>query len=430
MQRNPVSIRTILRWTEYAYAATLLFVLTQGPVLSVWFASEQQNLKPALAPQLATYFLVQIPALVLVSRQKFTLRDVRGPLGLLGLFCIWLTTTTLWATNGQHSAVESVSLLTTFICGVYFAKRFTLIEKLTIAVVAMQPGLVLSRYAIAQNWELSKSAEGHWVGIYFNRNSLAPVAIVSFVCALTLVFVVFLNKNDKFRFYKLCVLANIVLFALVVVARTRSNTPFGGLIAFVGIFMFWELLRRSSLRRFLQQDKHIRSVVAIFIALVALCSWLAIQLQSKVLGLFGETVSFNGRSEIWKYSWNGFLDRPFQGWGWLSAWRSWAFMRMDLWWTVEGVSWSHNAFLDVLLGGGVFAVGLLIAAIVWGVYRLTPTDTGNPIESWSVSFVFFFLAMCTQESFIIGNHFLWLLFVAVLTSGTTTSRQPKQSLVA
>ena len=430
MQRNPVSIRTILRWTEYAYAATLLFVLTQGPVLSVWFASEQQNLKPALAPQLATYFLVQIPALVLVSRQKFTLRDVRGPLGLLGLFCIWLTTTTLWATNGQHSAVESVSLLTTFICGVYFAKRFTLIEKLTIAVVAMQPGLVLSRYAIAQNWELSKSAEGHWVGIYFNRNSLAPVAIVSFVCALTLVFVVFLNKNDKFRFYKLCVLANIVLFALVVVVRTRSNTPFGGLIAFVGIFMFWELLRRSSLRRFLQQDKHIRSVVAIFIVLVALCSWLAIQLQSKVLGLFGETVSFNGRSEIWKYSWNGFLDRPFQGWGWLSAWRSWAFMRMDLWWTVEGVSWSHNAFLDVLLGGGVFAVGLLIAAIVWGVYRLTPTDTGNPIESWSVSFVFFFLAMCTQESFIIGNHFLWLLFVAVLTSGTTTSRQPKQSLVA
>ena len=430
MQRNPVSIRTILRWTEYAYAATLLFVLTQGPVLSVWFASEQQNLKPALAPQLATYFLVQIPALVLVSRQKFTLRDVRGPLGLLGLFCIWLTTTTLWATNGQHSAVESVSLLTTFICGVYFAKRFTLIERLTIAVVAMQPGLVLSRYAIAQNWELSKSAEGHWVGIYFNRNSLAPVAIVSFVCALTLVFVVFLNKNEKFRFYKLCVLANIVLFALVVVVRTRSNTPFGGLIAFVGIFMFWELLRRSSLRRFLQQDKHIRSVVAIFIALVALCSWLAIQLQSKVLGLFGETVSFNGRSEIWKYSWNGFLDRPFQGWGWLSAWRSWAFMRMDLWWTVEGVSWSHNAFLDVLLGGGVFAVGLLIAAIVWGVYRLTPTDTGNPIESWSVSFVFFFLAMCTQESFIIGNHFLWLLFVAVLTSGTTTSRQPKQSLVA
>ena len=170
MQLTPVSIRSILRWTEYAYAATLLFFLTQGPVLSMWFASEQQNARPALAPHIATYFVVQIPALVLVSRQKFTLRDVRGPLGLLAMFCLWLTATTLWATNGQHSAVESVSLLTTFICGVYFAKRFTLTEKLTVVVVAMQPGLLLSRYAIAHNWNLSTSIEGFWVGIYFNRN--------------------------------------------------------------------------------------------------------------------------------------------------------------------------------------------------------------------------------------------------------------------
>ena len=217
MQLTPVSIRSILRWTEYAYAATLLFFLTQGPVLSMWFASEQQNARSALAPQIATYFVVQIPALVLVSRQKFTLRDVRGPLGLLAVFCIWLTATTLWATNGQHSAVESVSLLTTFICGVYFAKRFTLIEKLTIVVVAMQPGLLLSRYAIAHDWDLSTSIEGFWVGIYFNRNSLAPVAIVSVISALALLYVVYLKKTDHFRIYKLCILVDIVLFGLVIV---------------------------------------------------------------------------------------------------------------------------------------------------------------------------------------------------------------------
>jgi hypothetical protein len=145
MQFAPVNFRTILRWTEYAYAAALIFVLTQGPVLSMWFASEQENARQALAPQLATYFVFQIPALVLVSRQKFTMRDARGPLGLLAIFCVWLVATTLWATNGQHSAVESVSLLTTFICGVYFAKRFTLTEKLAVIVVAMQPGLLLLR---------------------------------------------------------------------------------------------------------------------------------------------------------------------------------------------------------------------------------------------------------------------------------------------
>ena len=428
MQLTPVSIRSIFRWTEYAYAATLLFFLTQGPVLSMWLASEQENGRPALASQLATYFVVQIPALVLVSRQKFTLRDVRGPLGLLAIFCIWLTATTLWATNGQHSAVESVSLLTTFICGVYFAKRFTLIEKLTIVVVAMQPGLLLSRYAIAHDWDLSTSIEGFWVGIYFNRNSLAPVAMVSVISALALLYVVYLTKSDRFRIYKLCILADIVIFGFVVVLRTHSNTPIGGLIAFGAVILFWEALRHSSFKSLLGNFKQMRSVYAVFIALVVVCSWGAIQFQSKVLQAFGETVTFNGRSEIWKYSWNGFLDRPLLGWGWMSAWRSWAFMKMDLWWTVEGVMWSHNAYLDVLLGGGVFAVGVFAAAVAWGVYRLVPTDIENPIGSWPIAFVFFYLAVCTQESFIIGNHFLWMLFVALLTSTTTVATQPNQSL--
>ena len=430
MQLTPVSIRSILRWTEYAYVATLLFFLTQGPVLSMWFASEQQNARPALAPQLATYFIVQIPALVLVSRQKFTMRDVRGPLGLLAIFCIWLTATTLWATNGQHSAVESVSLMTTFVCGVYFAKRFTLIEKLTVVVVAMQPGLLLSRYAIANDWNMSQSGEGFWVGIYFNRNSLAPVAMVSVVSALALLYVVYINKDDKLRIYKLCILANVVLFGFVVAVRTHSNTPFGGLVTFVVVLSFWEVARKSPLKKYLSEARQIKKVYSAFIASAMIASWLAIQFQSKVLQVFGETVSFNGRSEIWKYSWNGFLDRPLLGWGWLSAWRSWAFMKMDLWWTVEGVSWSHNAYLDLLLGGGVLAVLLFTAAVLWGVYRLVPSNKGDATQSWPIAFICFYLAMCTQESFIIGNHFLWMLFVAVLTSETTIAKQPNQSLTA
>ena len=430
MQLKPVSIRSILRWTEYAYVVTLLFFLTQGPVLSMWFASEEQNARPALAPQLATYFIVQIPALVLVSRQKFTLRDVRGPLGVLAIFCIWLTATTLWATNGQHSAVESVSLMTTFVCGVYFAKRFTLIEKLTIMVAAMQPGLILSRFAIANNWNMSQSGEGFWVGIYFNRNSLAPVAMVSVISALALLYVVYINKDDKLRIYKLCVLANVVLFGFVIAVRTHSNTPFGGLVAFVVVLFFWEAARKSPLKKYLSEARQIKQVYSAFIAVAMICSWFAVQFQSKVLQVFGETVSFNGRSEIWKYSWNGFLEKPFLGWGWLSAWRSEAFKRMDFWWTVEGVSWSHNAYLDLLLGGGVLAVVLFTIAVLWGLYRLVPTREGNSTESWQVAFIFFYLAMCTQESFIIGNHFLWMLFVAILTSSTTIAKQPNQSLTA
>jgi hypothetical protein len=38
-----------------------------------------------------------------------------------------------------------------------------------------------------------------------------------------------------------------------------------------------------------------------------------------------------------------------------------------------------------------------------------------PSESWRIAMAMFVLVACTQEVFIIGNHFLWLLLVAVLT---------------
>jgi len=430
MQFKQISTRTVLRWVEYVYVVTLIFLLTQGPVLSLWFASEQGGSNPALAPELATYFLIQIPALIFVSRQKFSIHDLRGPIGALAVFCVWLIGTTLWATNGQHTVVESVSLFTTFACGIYFAKRFTQIEKLSLVVAAMQPGLLLSRYAIASHWNMSTSVEGFWVGIYFNRNSLAPVAMVSALASLTLLYVVIKRRNSSFRVYKIFLLADIAIFGLVVSIRTHSNNPFGGVLAFVAVVGFWEVIRSSPLRKFLDVEKTKRMVFLVFIGLVTTFSWAAIQFQSKILSLFGETVDFNGRSEIWKYSWNGFLDRPLLGWGWLSAWRSWAFMKMDLWWTVEGVAWSHNAYLDVLLGGGIIAICMFIVAVIWGLYRLVPTQAGNPIESWPIAFVFFYLAMCTQESFIIGNHFLWMLFVAILTSSTTIAKQQDQPLTA
>jgi hypothetical protein len=110
----------------------------------------------------------------------------------LQLLCIWLTA---YQPFGQlivnkHSAVESISLLTTFICGVYFAKRFTLERKAcTLIVAAMQVGLLLSRYVNSPELGYDqKAVEGYWVGMYFNRNSLAPVAMISVVSALALLY--------------------------------------------------------------------------------------------------------------------------------------------------------------------------------------------------------------------------------------------------
>ena len=132
------------------------------------------------------------------------------------------------------------------------------------------------------------------------------------------------------------------------------------------------------------------------------------RMQEVVLGVFGEVIEFNGRSAMWHYSWTGFLERPIIGWGWLSAWRTPQFMRRDLWWSFADTGWSHSGIMDVLLGGGLIGGALFVAALVWGSFRHMDHVTTTLASQWTLAIMFFVLGATTQESFIIGNHFLWV----------------------
>ena len=140
-----------------------------------------------------------------------------------------------------------------------------------------------------------------------------------------------------------------------------------------------------------------------------------------------ETIDFNGRSAIWNYSWTGFLDRPLIGWGWMSAWRTPSFLHRDLWWSFTNTGWSHSGYMDVLLGGGFIAAVLFVGAFLWGGYRHLGDVTKQTATQWTPAIMCFVLATATQESFFVGNHFLWLLFVAAVAGNlaVVNSAQPE-----
>ena len=414
MQIATDRINTITRWCEYAYVVVLLFALTQGPVLSMWFASSTQGQTNAVSAQLLTFIAVQIPALILLGYRRVPRSSLIGPVGLLGLFCGWMWLSTVWATLGQHTIVEATTLFVTFLTGVYLARSFSLLEQLILVVVAMQPGLLWSRYAIANNWSNSVDQNGNWVGIYFNRNSLAPVAMVSCLAASALLWIVVMRRGKKWPITVLVILVDVVLFGAVMLFHTRSNTSVGGAVVFAAVWAFWTVVRSLMRRKRITSDALHRFVYPIFIASATLLTWATVRLQSVVLSFFGETIDFNGRSELWRYSWIGFLEKPFLGWGWMSAWRTPNFFKHDRWWTITNTGWSHSGFMDVLLGGGVLAGLALIAALLWGGYRHLEFATTETAAQWTPAIMFFVLATATQESFFVGNHFLWVLFVAAV----------------
>ncbi len=427
MQIETNRINTLLRWCEYAYVVVLLFALTQGPVLTLWFASSVEIPTNPLSAQLLTYLSVQVPALVLLGYRRLPRSSILGPVGILGLFCGWMWLSTIWATFGQHTIIESTTLCVTFLTGVYLARSFSLLEQLVLVVVAMQPGLLWSRYAIANKWSNSVDQSGNWVGIYFNRNSLAPVAMVSCLAASALLWIVVMRRGKNWPVPLIAVLIDVVLFGAVMLFHSRSNTSVGGAIVFAAVWAFWTVVRSLIRRKKLDERELSRFVFPSFVFSATVLTLATVRFQSVVLSFFGETIDFNGRSAIWNYSWTGFLDRPLIGWGWMSAWRTPPFLHRDLWWSFTNTGWSHSGYMDVLLGGGSVAAALFVGAFLWGGYRHLSDVTKQNAAQWTPAIMCFVLATATQESFFVGNHFLWLLFAAAVAGNLSAvkSAQPE-----
>ena len=82
------------RSIEYVYAIALVFALTQGPVYKIWRTAEFYTPIPIAPTWQATFFAVQIPALMLIARRGLN-RDFRlGPFLPLVGFLLWMMMST------------------------------------------------------------------------------------------------------------------------------------------------------------------------------------------------------------------------------------------------------------------------------------------------------------------------------------------------
>ena len=79
--------------------------------------------------------------------------------------------------------------------------------------------------------------------------------------------------------------------------------------------------------------------------------------------------------------------------------------------------------MDVLLGGGVIGAGLLVLAILWSGARQLERVFTQTAGQWAFAATWFVIAASTQESFIVGNHFLWLLLVASMGGSKNEFRE-------
>lgn len=416
-----ISARHVVRATEFVYAALALFALTQGPVYRLWSESgeyQQFIALPAIGQAyFATFVLVQLPGCLLWFRSA-TERNVREPRMwmLIGLLA-WLGASVAWSTFARHSVSEFIALSATTGFGLYLATRFSMRDLWRVVAAAMALGLALSLLAIQRNWQLAVEAQdGYWIGIYYNRNSLAPVAAMGL-----LAFIGMALTTMRRRTIDVAVLACGVALAgvaVLVLRQSESRTSPLALGVAGGALVLWLLVRLITQRISVVRRWH-NLAAPIAVTLSAVVVFVALRTVGGLASVSGETATFNSRSGLWAQSWAGFLEKPWQGWGWMAARRTPQFDRVGVWWAAIDTEWSHNGFHDLLLGGGVLAGVLFFGVVFFGVRSL---DQIANVRMATPQFLVigFVLAAATQESFFIGSHFLWAMLIAALFSDTAT----------
>jgi len=280
----------------------------------------------------------------------------------------------------------------------------------------------MSYLAVKRSWTESLDGEGNWTGIYFNRNSLGPVAMLGLVTGCAIALSLWRSRSKPLRLHVFALVCVLIVVDIVVYVRSGSSTSVGAAVVAALASAIWVAVGGWYKKTGAPLERIEQVVYPTFVVISLLIAWVGFRFQSVIISLFGKADYFNGRSALWHYSWTGFLDRPVIGWGWRAAWSTPEFLKRDLWWTTTGATWSHNGFLEVLLGGGLIG-GLLFASyLLWAGQRTIATVVLSPAESWRFGMAMFVLVASTQEVFIIGHHFLWLLLVAVLTPQSSTER--------
>jgi len=415
VQPFQISSKSALRWVEYVYATTLLFLLTQGPVLRLWRTAELYTSVPIAPTVQATFIAVQIPALMMLSRRGLSREMFRGPIALLVALTTWMLLSTTWTNLSRYTIVEAISFAVTAATGLYFAQSFSVRKQIFVIFSAMQLGVMYSYSAVKLAWPETIDGEGNWVGVYFNRNSLAPVAMLGLLSAVVVLYILVKEVRGNLRLPLLAICSVLVAIDAAVYLRSGSSTSFGAAVVFVFVGAVWTLVRWFKHTRQVPTFEIQRVFYSTFVAVMLLSAWIGFRYQQLIIGWFGKADFFNGRSALWHFSWTGVLERPFVGWGWRAAWSTPEFLKRDLWWTTSGAQFSHNGFLEVLLGGGFVAGLMFLVFVFWSGWVRVGSVCKEELGQWSFAVAAFILVANSQEVFITGNHFLWVLLVASIS---------------
>ena len=312
-------------------------------------------------------------------------------------FCAVLALSGVWSLRAERT-LEQVGMLGLGMAAAVLAGASLSPRRLAWAAwTAMSVCVIGSVWAHVRDWNFTVDPKGNFVGWYFNRNALGPVAALAVLSAVLLVW-----RGVQGR--RAVGVASMGVVSAAVWWRTGSLTPLvaviGALLA-VGFAGAWARGSADVRRR-------LRWVgVGVPIVLVVM-----VFARSTINAWFGRSATFSGRTELWSEILESWTRRPWGGYGFMAVWFD-DDLRVRLLERGRDLYEAHSGYLEVLIGAGVlgaFALGWLLWVIVSGIVRSVPS--GSWASQWWVATTAFTMLMNTGETFVGANIAAWLVMVA------------------
>ncbi|MHB1139383.1 MAG: O-antigen ligase family protein [Microthrixaceae bacterium] len=330
--------------------------------------------------------------------------------GLAGLLLL----STVWSPVPELTATQATLTALTLVLPWYLARRWSVEQVVTMAWAATALGVAASALAVLSDRALSVDAAGDWAGIYYNRNSLGPVAGLCLVLGIHEMLQRMTSLGGRLDIARRAFAAGSVALSAIMLLGCGSKAS---ILSTAATLATWALVQ--VINRLVTPAAR---VAAVWSAL-GVSAILLVLLFRPVSRALGSDDTLQGRTELWGYLMGRVRDRPLTGDGWLATYTT-----DDYWyWGVEhlsrNVATAHNGIFEVAVGAGVVALAALLA-LLWmgfadavGAACARRTATGGLVVA-----VYFFLAN-SAESFIGAHHLPWVLFLGCCAYRWTPSNR-------
>ena len=316
----------------------------------------------------------------------------------LVLFAI---TSSFWSQDGGLTLRHGIALAATALYGIYFGSRFELREQLRLLSWTLLLLLAVSS-AVAIAFPgfgvESGSHLGNWRGLFVQKNTLARIAVLSFITFLS-----WDTPRTLLRWGS-------IVFAIGVLGMTRSASAAAILAALIALTQIYRVTR---LRLTISVP-----VIITVAAAASLVGGYVMTHRNELLATLGRDPTLTGRTQLWQAVWIAIRKHPFVGYGFNAFWLGMVGESASV---ISTVHWlvihSHNGVLDVLLDLGACGVLLCAAAYLAALkdgFRFYRAGRFRE-HAWPLAFLTFLLLYNATESAVLQPNSVFLILLTAIT---------------